>query len=1052
MKPLKLRMSAFGPYGGLVDIDFERFGNKGLFLITGNTGAGKTIIFDALTFVLYGETSGEREIKNIRSDFADPETETFVELEFSHNGKIYRVYRKPSYQRAKKRGEGMTDESQDAYLDIPGKKSAYTKYSDVTNQIIEIIGLDLSQWKQIVMIAQGAFLKLLNSSSDDREKIFRRVFDTLAYQKLEAEIQKIKGGADEQKRILGSNIDQILREMKCDDKSSLYPEFEDMLKMENIFVLREKAEIFLDQIIAEDYTIQCQMEKKKTDINGRIQTISQEIGSAKGIKSRFDELDSKDEKLVGLKARAQDIEIKRERLKMAKMALYGVNSSEMIYNELEERIKSHNNSVEAKRIDCEKLTKSVEGLWMTLEAQRKELGKKDELSDRKRKLSGDLPRYLVKQNLMDSHDQLKRALDNKLVEYNSAEELLRSKGKEKRGHVEFLNNNKTVKEDKIRVEHERDKIRIKLIALKSIKEELCSVSLLQSDLKQLKAQIGEISRGLSLKREEYNESEHAYYRAQAGMMASKLDEGEPCPVCGSIHHPTLAMIAADVPSEQELADLKQNVEILDTKCVELSEKRSVTLATIDLKIDYIKDKFKEDGEPCIGLEDIQQSIDEVDADINQMEKDYETSDVKFNKLSAVVSQYEEKDSKLQALDKEEGKAKESFDALKLIVDIKKGEIDAIINDLKHYSDLTYSDPESAKKGYSEIEKEIERIDQDFNNAEKDYIERRSQLDKMLGSIKQLDESFPTLNAQCIKAQEEFNKKLNESGFSSIDEYKSALTSKDLIEVWETELKEYDSDLDSTNRSISELKLCLADVLRPDIDEIEGRLMAVREEETQVTGQRKDVDTRIAINKGVKVYLKDAVPKYFAAETHCSNCAVLYGTVSGTIGSAVGKISFEQYVQAAYFEKVIDYANKRLDVMTSGRYALRRRNESDNKRKRTALDLDVQDRYSGKIRPVKTLSGGESFKAALSMALGLSDTIQSMAGGIKIDTLFIDEGFGSLDSDSLSQAMAVLNKLSEGDILIGVISHVDALKESLDKKIIVINNESGGGSSLKVVVD
>lgn len=737
MRPLMIKMSAFGPYAGEVVLDMSKLGNNGLYLITGDTGAGKTTIFDAITYALYDNTSGgKRDAKMLRSKYADPQTPTFVELEFVYRKKNYFIKRGPEYDRPKLRGTGTTKSPAFAELTFPDG-SVVSGSKNVNEAVIKIMGIDCNQFTQIAMIAQGDFLQLLLARTEDRKVIFRKIFKTDNYNKIQERIKTDFSVVKNEYENIAGRLSGLTEQIFCTQDSEYYEEIENA-KNGNIDTTQVIS--LLEKIVEDDSL-------KELNYNSEFQRVEESLNEA----------------LITIDRIAEKNKLVKE---------YDKTSQQLSYKE--EQLKS----------------------------LKERLMRKNEIS----------------------------GLLNELTDYESK----------------------------------------------------------KSELETAQKTYIETSQKALIANSEYESAYKLFLDNQAGILAEKLVEGEKCPVCGSMSHPSPAKRCDEAPDEKTLRELESKRNKL-----KLSEAEKSTRAGT----------LKDD-------------VAEIEKRIYDMSSD----------------------------------------------EIKK-KLEQGCDILSQYSGLT------------------ENMAEIMSVSEENYADELRKYNELDGKLKQLKKQIDSYEEADEQAENEKYQKLAES-----------------------------------KRILMEKK--------------------------------QNLHSGIDKNKSLLESMKDRLGKLTLLEKRYSMMKTLDDTANGKIAGK-DKITLEAYIQTTYFDKIIARANTRLKIMSEGQYSLKRRSQAYDKSGKTGLELDVMDHSNGSVRNVKTLSGGESFMASLSLALGLSEEIQSSAGGIKLDTMFVDEGFGSLDENSLKQAMKALSDLADGEKLVGIISHVTELKERIEKQIVVKREPTG--SSIKIVI-
>lgn len=917
MKPEKLIMSAFGPYAARTEIDFTLLGERGLYLICGDTGAGKTTVFDALVFALYGEASGEnREPNMFRSKYAEGDTPTFVELTFSCNGKRYKILRNPEYKRRKARGDGVTDEKANAELTMPDGK-VITKVKDVNRAVVDILGIDRGQFTQIAMLAQGDFAKLLLASTEDRKKIFQKIFQTQPYQRLQDEIKaealKLKADYDR----AAQSARQYLQGILCAEGA----EYEQsVLAAKRGEMSSEVVKDLLAALISADESGERSV---KAALNACDRRLS-EIGLGIEACARRRELAAQSERLNELIAERQ-----------------------VRFTECKARLDSH--------ADDESAIKKLTGKVAALAAL---LPRYDELE----------AKYDGAAKAIARAEKLKTELTRAAAETAEA--------KKRAEQLEAERENLKVAE----LETVKDEAEFKRLKARSdeLKELLGEADKLGDEYRQYdfaRRQYGAAREAAFKARLDYEKKNRLFLDAQAGVIAASLKEGEPCPVCGSTEHPLPAKRTERAPSAVELDGYKRvYMQTADDERRQ-SERAGRLKGAFEARAEHVKTGAAKYAE--------------IPAEAN-------LKDVK----NALVAAYMGSNDILNALNKRLENNK------KLIL--------------------------RAGKNKAEIAANAERMEK-LNAA---VTGTQSELSGTENALRQFE-----TDAENLRKTLEFDGRE-----SATDKIKSLEAERDSVERG---LKICRDEFAECDKRLGELRVqqrqCDEQLKREkpvDGDALAAEKAALEEEKSRLQLVQKDLNYRLQSNKKCLADVTEAYGTLEKTEGRYRWVKALSDTANGTL-SGKEKIMLETFVQAAYFERVIVRANRRLLVMTNGQYELKRCESAENNRSQSGLELDVLDHYNGTSRSVKTLSGGESFKAALALSLGLSEEIQSSAGGIKLDTMFVDEGFGSLDNVSLSQAIRALDDLSEGNRLVGIISHVAELKEKIERQIIVRKDKTGG---------
>ena len=921
MRPIKLSISAFGPYAGTVTVPFEKLGKSGLYLITGDTGAGKTTIFDAITFALFGSASGEnRENAMLRSKYADPSTPTEVELVFSYGDKRYTIKRNPEYERKKERGEGTTTQSADAALTLPDGR-VVTKLKEVNRAVEEILGVDKNQFSQIAMIAQGDFLKLLFASTEERKRIFQKIFMTGNFGKLSERLKERSNGLKARYDSASAGLQGFIDGIICDE-SSVYLFDVEKAKAKELTVT-ETTEL-LKKLIRSDENLADSVQKNVDKAQAAIADLVESI--------------AKKETLLSAKKTVEEVEkilpAEKEKVEKLKGELALSKDDEKVIDELVKKI--------ARLFDEEKKFSALNEKKEQKETTDKEIGEKAALYEKLKKEEAEL-----KERIAGAEEKVQR--------YSSVETDLAVC----RGELEKLND--------------------RLKKINELESELKELNDLKESYITAKNSYEKLRDAAEKRRSRFERAERAFLDEQAGVLAETLSDGEPCPVCGSTEHPNPAKKSQSAPSEEELKALKKAADIADEEKIKASEKTGKIIAAGTEKKKSVNKSINELFEG-LNADTIAKEPEEEKKNLNEKIFDLNA------KISALVDQKKEKDIIAEKLPEAKRSAESIHeDAAKVSASVsalneKSANYIAAIEEIK--GGLNFDSLDKTVEERKKAESEKQRLTELAEKRKKDLVEAEKEVEKLI-------------------AKKDEAKKLL-SGGGSVDVEKE----KELKEEYEQEKKK------------------------------NGDLLI-------------SVSNRLAINKKIFFDIERKSGEMKTIEEEWAEVKALSDTANGTV-SGKEKIMLETYVQTAYFDRVIARANTRFMIMTDGQYELKRKTDADNHRSQAGLDLNVVDHYNGSERSVKSLSGGESFKASLSLALGLSDEIQSLSGGIKLDTMFVDEGFGSLDDDSLKQAISALSALTEGERLVGIISHVSSLKEKIDRQI-VVTKEKTGGSKVSITI-
>ncbi len=876
MRPINLKIQAFGPYAGCTEIDFSRLGG-GLFLITGDTGAGKTSIFDAISFALFGEASGGRDhksAKTLRSHFAKESDETVVEYTFSYRNEIYSVRRSPEYEREKKRGGGTTKKGAEAVLTMPGGE-IICGVDTVSEKIQEIIGVDRERFSRIAMIAQGDFRKILTEKSKDRSELFRKIFDTKVYERFQERIAEKHSALLSEKKRAEDKTRELLARIKTDPESELSErakEFED-----KIFDIQGAIDL-LGAIEKEDGESLKNLEEEVRKTEVCLKELHTKIKTA-------DEVNAALDRLGVLKKEASELEAQKAETERKRKISLAADRAGAVKSEEDRLI-----------FACGKRSSALRELENT------------------------------KKNLAIAEEALKKAVS----------EFEKEKGRE--GEREAHEKKRTV-----------------------IKELLPDIRALKDKSAAIKAREEEYSAAAreEIRAEgEYISIRKSYFDNLAGVIAEELEEGKPCPVCGSKNHPCAARVTDENVSKSALERAE--------RAANAARKRTKDTAIA---------------------------------------------------LNAARTDYDEKVKRIESSNRE--------------IDISEPE----------------SALKSAEKALAEEEAELKRLNDSFAAAESALKKAQSAADVLSGKENTLKTSIANDETEISRLRERFAAEMAKNGFTAEKEYKDALLPEKEKREIKKAIESYDKTFAANSAALKEYESITNGKEKSDTAFLREQERKAVESKEGLAEKRDKVKLRLEENRRTKKALSDIQIESGALEKNYIMIKELSDTANGKL--AGNKKTFEAYIQQYYFNMIVEAANLRLERMTSGRYVLET-NTAGGTQGKGGLDLTVFDSNTGRGRDVSTLSGGESFLASLAMALGMSDMIGRQNGGIRLDTLFIDEGFGTLDSEHLDKAVSVLTALSDNNRMVGIISHVGELKERIDKKI-VVKKLPGGSSTARIEI-
>ena len=963
MRPLKLKLSAFGPYKGVTEIDMEKLGERGLYLITGDTGAGKTTIFDAITFALFGEASGEnRTAGMLRSKYAEPETPTEVEMCFRYRGQDYTVKRNPEYERPAKRGGGTTIQKADAELTLPDG-AVLTKPREVDRKILEILGVNHQQFSQIAMIAQGDFLKLLLADTKERQEIFRKLFETEHYKALQMQILSDAKRLFVEKEDARKAIEHYVQSTTADPLSPLSVELEHAHKGA---MLTADVLTLLERIIADDEMRRGQLETEINEASAALERISGHLTA------------------IGA---YQKLQSDRSRTKAQ-------------LEEAEPKL-----GVLQKRYEAEQAR----------EPERKELERRITV------LTEMLPQYAELGTLLQAQATREKELE-KLISEQAQRTAKQTKGQQqleaaKRelqtlGSVEAeLATKQAAQEANARKQSELRSLQANYEALSRKQRALKTA---QEDLKTAMTRFEEADAS-------YKERNRAFLCEQAGILACSLKPGDTCPVCGHAitEESHLAILSETAPTE---ADVQKAQKLSEQLRMEMEEKSRTAMGR--------------KGEYEASAQHVLQQCTALLGDVKLQNPDVPEATEACEGTSQLPSERTAADASTGTVMVTAAALNEGYQRMRAAcadAHAAAGALEAAVKELM----LQAKRKASFEEQIPAAEQKLEELNEQIRQAEAREIE---------------------LQAAQKAAHDEIEKQQAKLPFPTEREARAEISRLDGLRTRaDAALAQAEQALRAEEKTLAELRGSLQQ-LSEQVKTAEGAQYDAgteRAEQTRLAGLRQQrraeadgVIARIETNKAQLTRIKEGAAELSERERHYAWVSELSNTANGTVAGSE-KMTLETYIQTTYFDRILRRANTRLMIMSDAQYELVRRKSADNIKSQSGLELDVLDHYNGTLRSVKTLSGGESFKASLSLAHGLSDEISSSVGGIRLDTMFVDEGFGSLDEDSLHAAIQALAELTEGHRLVGIISHVGELKQQIDKQL-VVTKDRAGGSQVEVI--
>jgi len=1017
LRPLKLTMQAFGPYAGREEVDFRRLGERSFFLIHGPTGGGKTTILDAMCYALYGETSGgTRPGKEMRSDYADPETPTEIGFDFSLGGACYRVHRIPEQQRPRKRGEGMTVQRPEATLWKlkQGKGSSLseadvieTQWSKVTTGIEHLLGFKSDQFRQVIVLPQGRFQELLLAGSKERAAILEILFQTEIYRRIEEALKAAAKDLTDEMQSLSQRRDIILEQAEVDDR----PELDRKLK--DLKTGLDRAEAGLEHLRVKEKNTQTRLQAGR-DLDDRFrerEEARQELGlfveAEQEIREKKEQLKLA-RKAAGIVALEETME---DRRREAREREAGLDKTRLAMEQAEElkaeaaRVLAREKRRETTRRKADKHVIHLEGLAGQMTAVEEARARMEEVRKGLDTVAGDV-------------DTRKTALA-KTADAIKALEVTLKKAREEAGTVPALT---------LKLEHsgrelkQRQKLETSRHALKDERKTLRG---LEKDLTQAGVR-------LEKTRKVHEHLEQVWREGQAGILAATLQTGDPCPVCGSIEHPHPAHLPSDVPDQHRLSEQRARVEAAEKQRDRARDARAAKereISRLEAEIRSLEEGLGEVAR--LTLRSAMSAVKKLERDLETAEASDRTAEKATADLGPMQKQENEARKELAARETALKQAEHAFESARAVVREREGKLPKGI--------LTRAE---LKTALVEARGDHKRLLDAFEAAREQDSETREAHAEARAALDAAQRAMKAAERESVRAEVRFSKRIKASGFSDPEHYENAKLEDSEIEDLAKEIEDHGAGLKAARLRLSRAKQATRGKKHPDLATLQRK----------AEDAKSVCDERIARTAGIRKehsHLAGLGTEVRRTERKLGSLEKRYYVAGKIADVANGRntqgITFQRFVLAALLDDVLGAATERLKVMSRGRFDLHRAGERTDRRLAGGLDLEVYDSYTGTARPVATLSGGETFLAALSLALGLADVVQAYTGGIRMETIFVDEGFGSLDPESLDLAVQALIDLQRGNRLVGIISHVPELKERIDVRLEVSSTRRGSTS-------
>lgn len=1042
MQPILLKMTAFGPYAKETILDFTLLGGQQMFVITGPTGAGKTTIFDAMCYALFGETSiDERQGKGLCSDFVtlDNHLTTIVEFTFKVRGKTYFIKRQPP-QLLPKRGGGWKDGVQEAEFHCVDHEAfaPLTRLGEVNSKVEEVLGLNSAQFRKIVMIPQGDFRRFLSADTKEKGEILRKLFGTTFFEqlqeKLSLETRSIKAVCDGQQILLGEK----LRNIQCDNHEQLIKGLADNVDTEEVMLLL-KAAIETDRE-------NCQTSQEKIKVfQENLEKINQDLVKGGQINQLHQQLLQAEAEQKALQAKNGEMEAKRENLafiyQAQKLKIY--DESLAIHQKNVQQLLGEDERLKTLFAQGEVKLAQLETLWQNLKQQQGEIETAKKRQVLLKSYVDDVEQLKV---LSEQLNMAQISREEAIKNLTALEKAISENTNLRQALEEQLNRFHVIQQEEIKLAHELSQIEhdgkeaakrleriITLIEIKGkIPDVEISVQKAADQLLQEQKQLADLRR-----------SQLEQYRAK---LASELVIGEPCPICGN---KVLTIKANQDETLVAQGDIERQEEIVNQQQSQLEKLKSQReLLNSDFQKE-LKALVQEEGFATKdGIPDLAAWQQEAESQRKELQKLYRTTKQQREEILKEIERLKDASKQKNLAEAEKNVLEQKINAARshqLHAETEFSRNDSLYQELLRRIPKEYHQPQKLQQEIALLEKRVNSYQKEWDGAQKAYNEQQNYLEKLKGQLESVKRQLSESQLKFNQSQEALLLAIGEH-FESEEHYRQYQALIPRLENYQKEIHDFDSALKSNAAQICAIMKQLNHQPKIDMESLEKKKQEITIFLTQEQKSYNAVYYRWEHNRQIYEEIQDLLQWVKASEKQYQISARLSKLANGDNS---WRMTFETFVLVTYFEKILFEANKRLEKMTGGRYYFKRQQQLSSRQRKAGLDLDIMDNYTGKTRAVATLSGGEGFKASLALALGLSDVVQQSVGGIELNTIFIDEGFGTLDAESLETTIDCLIELQLGGRLVGIISHVAELKERIKAQLVVTPSEKGSQAVFKI---
>jgi len=1020
MRPIKLTMTAFGPFADTQVIDFRQLNERAFFLIHGPTGAGKTTILDAICFALYGETSGnERKGEQMRSHHAKTTTLTEVTFDFALGDETYRVARTLKRERSENSDVEISYKPDKATLwrrtgieeeHVPGSVLA-SKSSKVTDAIVGLFGFESSQFRQVIVLPQDKFQKLLMANSQDREKLFRTLFQTEQYEKIEKAFRdEAKDLADELKRLR-------------DDRKLI-------LSLANVSTLDELNEIRQE--------VESELEAKKIELalhRLEEQLASDEYTQGQETQRNIDEYKQSEIELQKLQSKQVEFTTKRQQLARAQRASELTDLENSTEHQRQEAANLQKRQAEAQGqlvVYQKKQQQAVDTLDQEL--------KRDPERDDARRKRDVLAALQVQVNELETarHEldiakgQADQAFHDRNVSQASREKVQKelTRVEQELGQIESVKLKLSAAQQ---AEAEAEKVHQQVLKLRDIERKLKTA---QNKEAEARDRLTQVETNLGLAREKTKDMQDAWLNGQAAFIASQLKENSPCPVCGSTSHPQPAFSDQPLPSESDLKSAQSSFNELERQYQDLQIEWTL-IHDETVRLDSERKPLAEllGDKANLSVEEIQFEHRSAQSHRKSVEEDDRRLVNLVDKLEPLKASLARAEADFTIKDKIYLDASSSHTSSQAVFLERERNIPPELNDL-----------EKLKVAQNQAIERVNQLETALQNARTKASKAIEQAARAETTLKEITEQAKKEKQRAEEMDKQFLQRVKDGSFSDLDDYCSAKLKPTEINVLDTAIREYERQLHAARERFERAFRAAESLSKPDLEKLKGDCDQARKKVEETLRSIQSLE-----NLG-KSY-KEQLGKLTQVQEEFDRVEKQYSTIGKLSDVVNGKnaynLTFQRFVLSSLLDDVLSDATFRLNTMSRGRYILQRTQSPQDKRKASGLDLVISDTWTGDSkRPVETLSGGEGFYTSLALALGLAEVVQRYAGGIRLDTIFVDEGFGSLDTDTLDLAIRTLESLKEGGRIVGIISHVESMRERIPARVEVIAGVTGSSVKLK----